>query len=112
MREAGQQIMTFGRHSGVQVQPTVMLLLRNNQATTAIFVCFYSRSQTQSSGFLQQQPVALMLFMNNSPEYHTERCAALAPDVLPSTDMLSTLLRWIWCHVTALPDIGLLGCSQ
>ena len=32
-----------------------------------------------------------MLFMNNSPEYHTERCAALAPFAVNFTalDMVS-----------------------
>ncbi len=47
--------------------------------------------------------------MNNSPEQHTESCAALAPDELPSTDVLSTLLHWT--HDIMLRNIGPLGCS-
>jgi len=49
-----------------------------------------SRSQTQSSGFLRQQ----FSGDNNGLKQHTKSYTALAPEKLPSTDVLSTLLHW------------------
>ena len=85
MREAGQCSVTCGGPSGVQVQTAAYTDAFDQTATGCD-----RRSQTQSSGCLKQQ----FFVVDNGLKQHTKSYTALAPDKLPSTDVLSTLLHW------------------